>query len=142
MKNLRLFESAQSDPFDAMCKRFMAPTRMEWEISSPDIRLDVTEMDDIYRVHADLPGVKKDDIKVRVDGNIIQIDAEVKPPKDSKERAGKVLRRERWQGAVSRVLTLAQDVDESKVSAKYDEGVLTLELPKKAATASKRISIQ
>ena len=79
---------------------------------------------------------------MRVDGNIIQIDAEVKQQKDTKDSGGKVLRSERWQGTVSRAFTVAQDVDDSKVLAKYEDGVLTLELPKKAATASKRITIQ
>ena len=86
--------------------------------------------------------MKKDDISVRIDGNIIQIDAEAKKQKDTKESGGKVLRSERWEGAVSRTFSVAQDVDDTKATAKYEDGVLTLELPKKATTATKRISIQ
>ena len=125
-----------------MFKRFMAPMRMEFENGSLDMRLDVTENDGIYQVRADIPGVKKDDINVRIDGNVIQIEAEAKKQKDTKGNGGKVLRSERWEGAVSRTFSVAQDVDESKATAKYEAGVLTLELPKKASTASKRISIQ
>ncbi len=142
MSNLRLFEPALSDPFENMFKRFMAPIRMELENGSLDIRLDVTEVDGMYKVRADLPGVKKDDINVRIDGNIIQIDAESKREKETKDTGGKVLRSERWQGAVSRVFTVAQDVDDAKATAKYEDGVLTLELPKKASSASKKITIQ
>jgi len=120
MSNLRLFESALSDPFENMFKRFMAPMRVELENAALDIRLDVTEMD----------------------GNIIQIDAEAKKEKETKDSGGKILRSERWQGAVSRAFTVAQDVDESKASAKYEDGVLTLELPKKAISTSKKIAIQ
>ena len=138
----RLFEPALSDPFESMFKRFMAPMRMEFENGSLDMRLDVTEKDGIYQVRADIPGVKKDDINVRIDGNVIQIEAEAKKQKDTKGNGGKVLRSERWEGAVSRTFSVAQDVDESKATAKYEDGVLTLELPKKASTASKRISIQ
>ena len=142
MANLRLFEPALSDPFETMFKRFMAPVRLEMENGSLDMRLDVAEMDGLYKVRADLPGVKKDDIKVRIDGNIIQIDAEVKADPDLKATGVKLLRSERLQGAVSRAFSVAQDVDDAKASAKYEDGVLTLELPKKATTASKKITIQ
>jgi HSP20 family protein len=138
----RLFEPALSDPFESMFKRFMAPLRMEIENGSLDMKLDVTEVDGAYKVRADIPGVKKEDINIRIDGNIIQIDAEAKKQKDTKEKGGKVLRSERWEGAVSRTFSVAQDVDDTKATAKYEDGVLTLELPKKATTATKRISIQ
>jgi HSP20 family protein len=138
----RLFEPALSDPLESMFKRFMAPMRMELENGALGMRLDVTEVDGMYKVRADIPGVKKDDINVRIDGNIIQIDAEAKKEKDIKDSGGKVLRSERWEGSVSRTFSVAQDVDEAKVSAKYEDGVLTLELPKKATAPSKRIAIQ
>ena len=142
MANWRVFEPTLSDPFETMFKRFMAPVRLEMESGPLDIRLDVAEMDGLYKVRADLPGVKKDDIKVRIDGNIIQIDAEVKADPDLKATGVKLLRSERLQGAVSRAFSVAQDVDDAKASAKYEDGVLTLELPKKATTASKKITIQ
>ncbi len=138
----RLFEPALSDPFESMLTRFMAPMRKAMEDGALDIKIDVTEADGMYKVRADIPGVKKDDINVRIDGNIIQIDAEAKKEKETKGNGGKVLCSERWEGAVSRTFSVAQDVDEAKVSAKYEDGVLTLELPKKTTTASKRISIQ
>lgn len=142
MANLRLFEPALSDPFETMFKRFMAPVRLEMENGSLDIRLDVAEMDGIYKVRADLPGVKKDDIHVRIDGNIIQIDAEVKADPTLQASGVKLLRSERLQGAVSRAFSVAQAVDDTKSSAKYEDGVLTLELPKKATATAKKIAIQ
>lgn len=142
MSNLRLFEPALSDSFESMFKRFMAPMRVDADTGSLDMRVDVTEKDGTYTVRADLPGVKKEDINVRIDGNIVQIDAEAKRQKDTKEGGGKVLRSERYYGAVSRAFTVAQDVDEAKATAKYEDGVLTLELPKKATSASKRLAVQ
>ena len=142
MSSLRLFEPALNDSFESMFKRFMAPMRSEADNGSLDMRVDVSEKDGTYTVRADLPGVKREDINVRIDGNIVQIDAEVKRDKDTKDSGGKVLRSERYYGAVSRAFTVAQDVDESKAVAKYENGVLTLELPKKATTESKRLTVQ
>lgn len=147
MSNLRVFEPRLFDPMlggslDSMFKRFLEPMRMELENGSLDMRLDVTEKNGVYKVRADIPGVKKEDINVRIDGNVIQIDAEAKKEKEEKGNGDKILRRERWEGAVSRTFSLAQDVDESKVKATYEDGVLTLELPKKATSAAKRIAIQ
>ena len=142
MSNLRLFEPALNDSFESMFKRFMAPMRVQTEGGSLDMRVDVSEKDGSYTVRADLPGVKKEDINVRIDGNIVQIDAEVKHDKDTKDSGGKILRSERYYGAVSRAFTVAQDVDEAKAVAKYENGVLTLELPKKATTESKRLTVQ
>lgn len=138
----RLFDPVLVDPFELMSSRFMAPMRKLMDDGSLDIRLDVTEADGMYKVHADIPGVKKDDINVQIDGNVVRIEAQAKKQKETKGNGGKVLRSERWEGAVSRTFSLAQDVDEAKVKAKYEDGVLTLELPKKAGTTSKRITIQ
>ena len=138
----RLFDPVLVDPFELMSSRFMAPMRKLMDDGSLDIRLDVTEADGMYKVHADIPGVKKDDINVQIDGNVVRIDAQAKKQKETKGNGGKVLRSERWEGTVSRTFSLAQDVDEAKVKAKYEDGVLTLELSKRASTASIRITIQ
>ncbi|MEI8168685.1 MAG: Hsp20/alpha crystallin family protein [Rhodoferax sp.] len=141
MASLRLFDPTLNDPLDTMFRRFMAPIRMDRNLEELDIRVDVVEKNGAFKVRADLPGVKKEDINVRIDGNIVQIDAETKREKDIKEDDGKVLRSERYYGAVSRSFSLAQDVDESKAIAKYENGVLTLELPKKTTSVSKRLEI-
>ena len=138
----RLFEPALSDSIESMFRRFMAPMRLDLEAGAMDMRLDVAEVDGMYKVRADLPGVKKDDISVRIDGNQVQIAAETKQEKESKEGGGRWLRNERWHGAVSRTFTVAQDVDDAKATAKYEDGVLTLELPKRASSATKRLAIQ
>lgn len=141
MSNLRLFDPTVNDPFESVFRRFMAPLRMERHLDELDIRVDVVEKDGMFKVRADLPGVKKEDINVRIDGNLVQIDAETKGEKEFKGDGGKVLRSERYYGSVSRAFTLTQDVDDSKAVAKFEDGVLNLELPKKATSSSKRLAI-
>ena len=142
MSNLRLFEPGFSDNFETAMRRFLAPVAGELEAPELKMRIDVSEKDNAYVVKADIPGVKKEDINVRIDGNVVQIDAELKREKETKGEGGKVLRSERYWGNVSRTFSLAQDVDDGKAQAKYADGVLTLELPKKASAASKKIAIQ
>lgn len=105
------------------------------------IRMDVAENEKAYVVHADVPGVKKEDIHVTIDGNQVAISAETKFQRDQKE-GEKVLRSERSYGKAYRAFTLAQEVDEAGAEAKYVDGVLELTLPKKAATSAKTLSIQ
>lgn len=142
MSNLRLLDPTFSDSFESALRRFFSPTVFETETPSLSMRIDVSEKDDAYVVKADIPGVKKEDINVRVDGNVIQIDAETKREKDTKGNGDKVLRSERYYGNISRTFSLAQDVDDTKSQARYADGVLTLELPKKAAAASKKVAVQ
>jgi HSP20 family protein len=141
MNNLSLFDNALNEPFEPFFRRFLAPLRAEMDANMLQMRIDVEEKDKAYNVRADIPGVKKEDINVRIDGNIVQIDAESKQDKEVKEK-GKVLRNERYYGVVSRSFSLSQDIDETKATAKYENGVLNLELPKKEATAYKRLAIQ
>lgn len=145
MRNgLRLFEPVIK-PLEVMLPRFVDPWRLDKELfGEMDIRVDVVEEDNVYKVRADLPGVKKEDISVHIDGNVVQIDAQTQDAKEFKEDGGRVLRSERYYGSVSRTFSLADDVDESKAVAKYSDGVLSLELPKTAMSSSgtKRIAIQ
>ena len=88
-----------------------------------------------------LPGVKKEDIQITIDGDTVAVSAEVKNEKDVKN-GDRVLRSERYHGKVYRAFTLGQPVDETSAAAKYADGVLELTLPKKAAVQAKRITIQ
>ena len=105
-----------------------------------EIRVDVKEADGAYTVQAEMPGVKKEDIHVQIDGNRVSISAEVKRESEKKE-GERVLRTERYYGSVARTFSLGSEMDESKAIAKFDNGVLTLTLPKKTAPASKRLTI-
>ena len=118
----------------------MSPVRLDGQ-HDMQIRVDVTEDDKAYTVHADIPGVKKEDIHVGVEGNLVSIHAEIKDEKDVKE-GSKVLRSERHYGSLSRSFSLAQEVDENAVTAKFTNGVLELVLPKRAMARNKRILIE
>lgn len=104
-------------------------------------KIDVAEKDGAYRVTAEIPGVKKDDIQVDIDGDVVSVSAETRTEKDLKE-GERVIHSERYVGKVARSFRLGQEVDESKATAKYADGVLELVLPKKAAASSRRLSIQ
>ena len=103
-------------------------------------RMDVTENDKEYQVLAELPGVNKDEISITINGNQVSVSAEVKHEKDVKS-GGTVLRSERYYGKIQRAFALGQEVDESTAQAKYNDGVLELTLPKKIATAGKRLAV-
>ena len=105
------------------------------------IRIDVTEKDGEYRVLAEIPGVKKDDIQVDIEGDVVSVSAETRVEKDVKE-GERVIHSERYFGKVSRSFRLGQEVDQAKASAKYTDGVLELVLPKKIAASAKRVTIQ
>jgi len=107
----------------------------------PRIRLDVAEKNGAYQVTADLPGVKKEDIQVAIDGPQVTLSAEVKREKEIGE-GERVLHTERVFGKVSRSFSLPQELDEAKAEAKFRDGVLELTLPKKAAAARKAVTIQ
>jgi HSP20 family protein len=105
------------------------------------IRVDVRETPEAYSLVADLPGVNKEDIHVHIDGNMVSLRAEVKQ-QDSQSEGEKLLRSERYFGAVSRSFQLPQDVDNASSKARYEGGVLTLSLPKKSAAASQRLMVE
>jgi HSP20 family protein len=133
------------DPFNDMDDLFkglfVRPMRFDLDVA-PQMRMkiDVTKAEDTYTVKAEIPGVKKDDIQVSIEGNEVTISGEIK--KESEEKKGEeVLRSERYYGRVSRSFTLPHDVDEAKVVAKYADGVLKLTLPMKSKSAGKKITV-
>jgi HSP20 family protein len=140
MANISRYEPYEvSDPLDNLFRGFFRPVQMDKEM--PQIRMDVKEDEKNYAVHADMPGVAKDDIHVTIDGNTVSISAEVKKNTEQKE-GEKVLRRERYFGRVSRSFALEHEVDEAAASARYQDGVLELLLPKKTAASAKRLNVQ
>jgi len=105
------------------------------------LRVDVKETGDAYLVDAEIPGVKKEDIHVEIEGNEVSIAAELKQEKEAKE-GERVLRTERLYGKVERRFALPQEIDEGKVNAKFADGVLALTLPKKQTVAARRVEIR
>lgn len=130
------------DPLDDLFRGFFVrPVELGSQADAPAVKIDVKEQENAYLVHAEIPGVKKEDIHVAIDGAVVSIAAERREEKDIKQ-GERVLRTERYFGKVSRSFQLAQEIDEARVVAKYVDGVLELSLPKKAATQARRITIQ
>lgn len=105
------------------------------------IKVDVKETEGGYTVQAEVPGVPKEDIHVSVEGNVVSLRAEVRQL-DQKTEGEKVLRSERYYGSVARSFQLPADIDAAQAKARYDNGVLTLTLPKKLNNAAQRLSIE
>ena len=120
---------------------FVRPVMAEGRESAPRVKIDVTEQNGSFKVLAEIPGVKKEDIQVNVDGDQVSITAEVKQEKDVKE-GERLVHSERYYGKTSRAFRLCYEIDEAKVQAKYNDGVLELVLPKKQTAQAKQIAIQ
>ncbi len=103
-------------------------------------RMDVFENDKEYQVLAELPGVKKEEISITINGNEVAVSAEVKHEIDVKD-GETVLRAERYYGKIQRAFALGQEVDEATAQAKYNDGVLELTLPKKTAAAARKLAV-
>lgn len=103
--------------------------------------VEVREEDKAYVLHAELPGVARDDIHVSIDSNEVTISAEVRNQRDER-KDGRVLRSERYYGKLYRAFQLGDAIDDTAAEAKYADGVLELRLPKKAATTAKRLQIR
>ena len=130
------------DVIDDLFRGFLVrPMGYEAPAGAAQFRVDVSENENAYTLRAEIPGVKKNDINITIDGDTVAISAEVKNEKEVKN-GDRVLRSERHYGKVYRAFTLGQAVDETAAAAKYSDGVLELTLPKKAAAQAKRVTIQ
>lgn len=107
----------------------------------PQIKMDVKEDTDAYRVKAEIPGVKKEEIRVEIDGNSVSISAEIRRDKEER-KSENTLCSERYYGRQSRSFTMQHEVDEAKAEARYQDGILELTLPKKSGTAAKQLTVK
>jgi HSP20 family protein len=130
-----------ADPgFDELVRGFFRPVR-EARGTAAAIKVDVTEKADQFVVHAEIPGVNKDEIHVTIEGNQVTIAAQTKRETEQKD-GERVLRSERYYGAFYRSFVLPVELDEDTSRAKYENGVLELTLAKKAQLASRKLTIQ
>jgi HSP20 family protein len=141
MVNIARF-SPLDDAFNQLLRGFVVkPVVLDESDATAKFRVDIAESDKAYTLHAELPGVKKDDIQISIDGDQVAISAAIQSTKEPKQ-GERVLRTERYAGKFYRAFALGSALDEDTASAKYADGVLELTLPKKAAAAAKRITIQ
>lgn len=131
------------DMFPDMFRRWMKPMAASGFDAPGEIRIDVSENDKGYDIRAEIPGAKKEDIRVTVDGNYVSISAEIKREKEEEKKAKgeRTLVRELYVGSASRGFSLAFEVDEKAAIAKYEDGVLKLALPKKQEASARTLSI-
>ena len=148
MSNITRFNPfKQLAPFDAfrdmddLFKEFMLRPILRNIDFEPEIKLDVSEEEKAYTVKAEIPGVKKEDIQVSIEGNQVSITAEMKQEKEEKE-GKKLIRSERYCGKQFRSFSLAHDIDQAKAAAEYRDGVLQLTLPKKSNGEGRKITVQ
>jgi len=124
--------------FDQLLREFgMRPFFARYDV--PDIRIDVGETDQAYTIKADIPGAKKEDIDVAVEGRQVSITA--KSSRSAEDTDDAMFYTERSEGQVYRSFTLPAEVEDKGAEAKYADGVLTLTLPKRAFGNNQRIKV-
>ncbi len=141
MQNVISYDPRSDTSYEELFRGFFKPVRVESSPAPVTIKMDVSETDNSYVVHSEMPGVKKENIDVAIEGNQVTITAEVKQDWEKKE-GDRMLRNERYFGNVYRSFTLPAELDESASVATYDNGVLELKLVKKAAAPGKRLAIR
>ena len=137
MSNLSRYQNPLDELFRGF---FVKPVDFPSSLPTQHIRMDVKEQETQYLVHAEIPGVKKEDIHVEIDGNQVSISAETRREREVKQ-GERVLRAERHIGQLSRSFQLGHEIDQATASASFQDGVLELTLPKKALSNSKRVAI-
>ena len=99
------------------------------------MKTDVRETDNSYEVDIDLPGFKKDEISVELKDGYLTINAAKGLDKDQKDKGGSYIRRERYAGSMTRSFFVGNGITKEEIHAKYENGILMLSVPKKAAKA-------
>ena len=102
------------------------------------MKTDIKEHDGGYELTVDLPGVKKDDIKAELNDGYLTITAENNSSKDENDEKGKYICRERYSGSYSRSFYVGDSVTEEDIKAKFENGTLTMDIPKKEALPEKQ----
>jgi HSP20 family protein len=140
MASLQIYDPFADPAVETLFRQFFRPERTD-RATPQSIRLDVAENDKGYTVYAEVPGVRKDEIHVAIEGNQVTIAAETKPIAEQAEGT-RVLRTERYYGNLYRSFTLPVELDETASEARYEDGVLELKLVKKPAVAGRKLTIR
>ncbi|MDB5803692.1 MAG: heat shock protein Hsp20 [Betaproteobacteria bacterium] len=140
--SLTLYRDPFAASFDDVLRGFFArpAQRQQQQPAVRAIRFDVAEQGNAYVVSAELPGYKKEDVQVEIDGARVTITAEAKTQNEAVE-GEKVVYSERYTGKAVRSFELTSEIDNDTASAKYENGILTLTLPKKTAETRKLLNI-
>ncbi len=126
--NSNLFDDLFSDPFDTMLP---VSRELYGKHARSLMKTDVRETDSTYELDIDLPGFKKDEIQVQLENGYLTISASKGLDKDQKDSEGRYIRRERYAGASSRSFYIGDSVRKEDITAKFEDGILRLSVPKK-----------
>lgn len=126
---------------DLMGSWFRSPTVVRREEAARTPAIDVSETESAYLVKAELPGVARDGLNVTINDGVLTINAERKEEKKD-EKDGRLIRQERYYGKFVRSLRLGSDIDEARIDARYEDGVLHLTLPKTAEIKPRKVDIK
>lgn len=129
-----LFDEMFEDPFEWM-PMFSRHNPLYGKHAKALMKTDVREKDDSYELDIDLPGFKKDEIQAQISDGYLTIRASKGLDKDQKDDKGRYIRRERYCGECSRSFYIGDNVTEKDVSAKFEDGILKLSIPKKETKA-------
>ncbi len=117
------------DDFDKEFNRMMRP--LYGKHAQNMMKTDVKEVENGYEVDIDLPGFKKDEIKVELDNGYLSISAAKGLDKDEEKKDGKYIRRERYAGAMNRTFYVGDNLTQQDIQAKFEDGILKISVPKK-----------
>lgn len=132
--------------FDDLFNRLMPATLSRWPNMETGMKIDwspsadISESETEYLIRAELPSVKKEDIKVKVDNGVITLEGERKQEKE--EKGEKMHRVERFYGSFSRSFALPDNADVANVKAETKDGLLTIRIPKLKSTPPQSIDVK
>lgn len=130
-RNRNLLSELMTDPFDAFFNAASAPMQAMQKMSPTLMRTDIKETDGGYELTIDLPGFKKDDVQAELKDGYLTINAQTQGESEDKDEQGTYVRKERFSGKCSRTFYVGDDIEEDDIKAKFEDGTLKIDVPKK-----------
>ena len=125
-----LFDEFFNDPFEMNMLLPRGRDPLYGKHSKNLMKTDVRETENSYELDVDLPGFKKEDVNVELKNGYLTIATSKSLDKDEKDQKGRYIRQERYAGQMSRSFYVGEDVQPSEISAKFENGILQLSVPK------------
>lgn len=134
------FDDLFNDDMNSLLEGFFLPVRQGAGVEKMSPRIDIKDQEGAFLIKADLPGLKKEDIEVSLHEGLLTITG-TKEDDHKEEAEGELVRRERFFGKFSRTIPLGSDIDAQQISATFEDGVLTIRVPKLEQQSTKKISV-
>ena len=130
-RNRNLLSELMTDPFDAFFDAAAAPMQAMQKMAPTLMRTDIKETDGGFELTIDLPGFKKEDVQADLKDGYLSITAQTQSESEDKDEKGTYVRKERFSGKCSRTFYVGDDIEEDDIKAKFEDGVLKIDVPKK-----------